>query len=49
MKCANHPNLNRKDVWQITGQSWRYARIVQQVFEERYYNSLYELLLAVNI
>jgi len=38
-----------QDVLQITGQRWHYAKIAQRVFEERYYNSLYELLLAVNI
>jgi len=38
-----------QDVLQITGQRWHYAKIAQRVFEEHYYNSLYELLLAVNI
>ncbi|GAG16741.1 unnamed protein product, partial [marine sediment metagenome] len=35
-----------QDVLQITGQSWRYARIDQQLFEAHYYGSLRELLLA---
>lgn len=35
-----------QDVSQITGQSWRYARIDQQLFQARYYDTLRELLLA---
>lgn len=46
-------NVPRKDerarIWcddasQITGQDWHYARINQQLFQARYYDSLHELL-----